>query len=305
VKCRCVEGEIAMCNKIGKVIRTRLIAEVADIRTEKFRILSSLVIEIVLIGLIIATIQIVRDLVNAYIDFVHIAIFVIFLALVPLSLNKYGTISKEKKLKNGFLHIAIIVSLLVVFGGISLVSSAVYPPTLPINFGALQNNETGTLTNATCDSPIGYEQPIQGQFLRCYASVTFSSEVNVTNYHITYDIIAYPSRNETRESPGYERVNFANMTYTFEGIRISIGNEELHDLRLEFEFSGPHTHILTNTYYATFTAVSLSDYNQHQNFNLTGLISVITEGLFSSVIAVKNLMNIWDRKDDGALKAKS
>lgn len=227
--------------------------------------------------------------------------FVGVLAILSInfSFRKISEMTKNESFKNPFIQIALFVCLITVFGSTSIISS-VYSTPFP-----LVSEETffqNTSTKFFCNRLGEFEQPVSGQFLDCELRIAFLNGTNHTISNLKQKMSNYLSDQDKESYVGYMRPEIYTYDedkkysiYIFKGVRPKIIGEGLNNLYFNFQYYNKNILEEENTYPISFVAISLSDYYDRQNQKLSFMITAISLGLFSSLVGVRNFMDIWDR----------
>ena len=249
-----------------------------------------LILEAIFLAFIFVSIDLAKDFSKGFVNMNTVLLLFGIGVIANLWFSVHSKVQKEPKFRNIFIQAAIFVSLLVTFGGVTAVNEII-PSDYPLMF---EVNGSEHAIRGMCDSLNNYEKTVSGDIMKCTINLQFIQPKNLTFNELEYTVITYPSRS-VASMHVYSEVLKKDSGFEINNAKVVIQEKGFNDIQLNLKFYNETDELSYATNAVYFKVLGTEEYQQQQNNKISLIIAAITLGLVSSVAAVKNLMDIWDR----------
>jgi len=229
-----------------------------------------------------------------YQSFLGLFLLTIFIVAFVMSWSFISEL--YKKFYNPFiaLSFAFLVGL-IYFGYIAV--QIIYPSGFQYFIPTITTFPTDNVSaNLTCTSWLNRDVPSVSDYMYCNVTITndFINDLTIEKIK-RYDRIV-PSQNYSEnEYPCNLLISSNQSRYCF--VYFPIGDSGVHEYQFNIPISIPNqslSYINTNFYH--YPSLTDTDYNSRTSQKYTLLVTIVIGAIFSTFTAIKNLMDIWDRK---------
>lgn len=216
----------------------------------------------------------------------------------------------RKKIKNPFFLSSIILLILGLIFGYHFINNIAFKSPFPLGGSYLGWHDEYEM-HINCESSREDEVPVSGDYFLCNVTTT---DLNLTDkliientkkYNVEVLTMHYPrsqaSLDDEEWLPGYYLdSNITKDAAVFYNIEIPI-EQGINNFRIKFEtdyFNHENRRITKwyNTGLIEYQAISPDDYDKRQTSKYAAFFTLFGLLMTFSIIGVKNLMNIWDRR---------